>query len=67
MYSNGAVHGAPISLNLLMNALLKSLKGQEYSITTANAPLPSAEDNFFAQASEWKVAILWFMLFPLGK
>ncbi|KAF5274074.1 hypothetical protein FQR65_LT04472 [Abscondita terminalis] len=66
MYSNNAIHGAPISLNLVMNSVLKALKGEGYSIVSGNNPLPAMRGTNFDQASEVEVSILWFILFPLG-
>lgn len=66
MYSNRALHGAPISLNLVMNAVLKGIMGDGFSISTANFPLPIAAGNSLEEASEMQVAILWFIWFPLG-
>lgn len=68
MYSNLALHGAPISLNILMNALIKSAKGEQYSITTKNSPMQG-----FIQLSSLQTqsavqnGIMWLFLFPLGK
>lgn len=42
MFSSTAVHSAPISLNVLTNAVLKT-NSQEKSITAINHPLPSRE------------------------
>ncbi|XP_018325058.1 retinal-specific ATP-binding cassette transporter [Agrilus planipennis] len=67
MYSNTALHGAPISLNMLMNALLKTLKDPSYSISVKNDPLPVlAATKSLNQQSSAEVAILWLFLFPLG-
>lgn len=66
MYSNTAAHGAPISLNLVMNAILKTVMGDQYSIVSANHPLPMLVGNSLEEASEMQIAILWFIWFPLG-
>lgn len=42
MFSSTAIHSAPISLNVLTNAVLKT-NSQEKSITAINHPLPSRE------------------------
>lgn len=42
MFSSTAIHSAPISLNVLTNAILKT-NSQEKSITAVNHPLPNRE------------------------
>ncbi|XP_031329080.1 ATP-binding cassette sub-family A member 3-like isoform X1 [Photinus pyralis] len=66
MYSNSAIHGAPISFNLIMNAVLKGMVGEEYSIVAGNSPLPVTQGEYVEEASEVEVASLWLLLFPLG-
>jgi ATP-binding cassette subfamily A (ABC1) protein 3 len=48
MFSSTAIHSAPISLNILMNSILKS-KSQEKSITAVNHPLPTKEVSVIVQ------------------
>lgn len=66
MYSNNALHGAPISVNLVINSILKAFKGEQYSITSGNNPLPAMHGSSMEEASVIEVATLWFILFPLG-
>lgn len=67
MYSNVALHGAPISLNLALNALLKAKAGIEYGITVSNKPLQSISDQTVKQEqSEMQNIIIWIFMFPLG-
>ncbi|KAK5648970.1 hypothetical protein RI129_003862 [Pyrocoelia pectoralis] len=66
MYSNNAVHGAPISFNLVINAVLKGMKGEEYGIISGNSPLPIVKGEYSEEASEIDVASLWLLIFPLG-
>ncbi|XP_076644769.1 phospholipid-transporting ATPase ABCA3 [Halictus rubicundus] len=47
LYANGffsgiAIHSLPITVNLLSNALIKSIAGEEYSIRIASQKLPSS-------------------------
>lgn len=68
MYSNFALHGAPISLNLITNVLIKSLAGEKYDIQLSNAPLREFNVNSSPkQLSEVKVGLVWLTLFPIGK
>lgn len=64
MYSNLALHGAPVSINLITNAILKSLVGDEFSISATNNP-PILDSS--KQFSETEVAIVFMILFPKGK
>ncbi|XP_078049321.1 phospholipid-transporting ATPase ABCA3 isoform X2 [Augochlora pura] len=41
-YSGIALHSLPITVNLLSNALIKSVAGEEYSIHVSNQKLPSS-------------------------
>jgi hypothetical protein len=43
MYSSTAIHSAPISLNLITNAILANVSQKHSSITVVNHPLPSRE------------------------
>ncbi|XP_044746947.1 phospholipid-transporting ATPase ABCA1-like isoform X2 [Coccinella septempunctata] len=66
MYSHFAIHGPPISLNLVMNAIAKAELGNEYSITTSNEPLNKVKRIEPTEESEVQVGLLWLILFPLG-
>uniref|UniRef100_A0A1Y1MN73 ABC transporter domain-containing protein n=2 Tax=Photinus pyralis TaxID=7054 RepID=A0A1Y1MN73_PHOPY len=65
-YSNKAVHGAPISLNLLTNAVLKSLKGPDYGIKVGNHPLTSPYQHRVQHLSMIQVLLIWYIFLPLG-
>lgn len=68
MCSNGAIHGFPISLNLMFNAVLKAVTDDSYSIKTANAPLANQMSSTLkGQISEATTIMLWVLLFPLGE
>lgn len=66
MFSSIGVHSAPISLNVLTNAILKT-KSSEKSIVTINHPLHLREtsigDGFVNQVG---IMILWMTLMPFG-
>ncbi|PNF40610.1 ATP-binding cassette sub-family A member 3 [Cryptotermes secundus] len=66
MFSSTAIHSAPISLNVLTNAVLKT-NSKEKSITAINHPLPSREhvsgEGFVRQIG---VMVLWMTLMPFG-
>lgn len=67
MYSSFALHGAPISLNLVTNSILKGLAGPDFSIATANAPLRINSKSSPSLFLEIKVGLAWTVLLPLGK
>jgi ATP-binding cassette subfamily A (ABC1) protein 3 len=67
MYSQNALHGVPISINLAMNAIVKALFNESFSITISNSPLKSLYTEF--SSSELSVIIvtcIWFILIPLS-
>lgn len=66
LYSHFATHAAPISLNLVMNAILKKEMGNEYSISVSSQPLTKKVRTYTQEESEVKVGVLWLILFPLG-
>nr|CAD7265343.1 unnamed protein product [Timema shepardi] len=43
MFSTGLFHAAPVSLNVLNNAVLGYLMGSDYTITATNHPLPNSQ------------------------
>jgi hypothetical protein len=68
MYSQNALHGVPISINLAMNAIVKALFNESFSITISNTPLKPLYTEF--SHSELSVIIVtstWFILIPLSK
>jgi hypothetical protein len=68
MYSQNALHGLPISINLAMNAIVMDLFNESFSITISNSPLKSLYTEF--SSSELSVIIvtcIWFILIPLSK
>lgn len=67
MYSNLALHALPISLNLLMNAILKTYVGEQYSIEIANAPLSGVASTKMPGFWDVEVSISWLMMIPIGK
>ncbi|CAH1119745.1 unnamed protein product [Phaedon cochleariae] len=66
LYNGMAVHSLPISLNLVTNAIAKTLLGSEYSISTSNWPLASINQHSSNEYSETKVVVLWLILIPIG-
>lgn len=68
LYSSIAVHGIPISINLVMNSVIKSLTNDDsYAITTRNAPLHFGFTDYSpAELPSIGVAILWVILIPIG-
>lgn len=67
MYSNLALHALPISLNLMMNAILKTYAGEQYSIDVANAPLSGIASTKMPGFWDVEVSISWLMMIPIGK
>ncbi|KAK4883826.1 hypothetical protein RN001_000097 [Aquatica leii] len=65
MYSNNAVHASPISLNLLLNTLLKQLAGNHYSISGAINPLPYQIENKLGHIYSIQLMSIWCLLLPL--
>ncbi|KAK9880473.1 hypothetical protein WA026_011717 [Henosepilachna vigintioctopunctata] len=66
MYSHFAVHGAPISLNLILNSIAKAHLGEDYSISMSNIPLKKMNQVTSSEESEVDVGLLWLIIFPLG-
>lgn len=67
MYSNFALHGLPISLNLIMNSILKATVGDGFSIETANSPLSGLASSKIPRTWDLEVGISWLMMIPVGK
>ncbi|KYB26832.1 ATP-binding cassette sub-family A member 3-like Protein [Tribolium castaneum] len=68
MYNRFAIHGVPISINLAMNAAVKALLNETYSITTSNTPLKSLSSELTpAELSVVSVASVWVILIPMSK
>lgn len=68
LYSNCAYHSLPISINLVMNSLVKFYLGDSYSVSVSNSPFPTniilKERDEHVSAIE--VGIFFLMLIPLG-
>jgi hypothetical protein len=68
MYSENALHGVPISINLANNAILKALFNESFSITISNTPLKPLYTEFSAsELSVINVTSTWLILIPLSK
>ncbi|KAF5274077.1 hypothetical protein FQR65_LT04475 [Abscondita terminalis] len=65
LYSNNATHGAPISLNLVMNSVLQAIVNEDYSIQSAVNPFPKFRRTL-KQIQFSTVITFWATLFPLG-
>lgn len=68
LYSNKAVFSLPISVNLMSNTLIKSVLGEEYSISVSSQTMTSKysrgyTDNTMINAMSTAI-ILCFLLFP---
>nr|CAD7446317.1 unnamed protein product [Timema bartmani] len=67
MYGSTVHHAAPLSLNLINNALVKYLMASdEYSITTTNHPLPDLQLPDLSSTTDIRTTIYWSLLVPLG-
>nr|CAD7432558.1 unnamed protein product [Timema monikensis] len=67
MFSTGLFHAAPVSLNVLNNAVLGHLMGSDYTITATNHPLPNNQNlGSLYLLSESDVIFQWMTLVPLG-
>lgn len=67
MYSNFALHGLPVSLNLVMNTILKVYAGDEFSIESANSPLSGVVSSKIPRSWDLEVGLSWLMIVPVGK
>lgn len=68
MFSNSAIHGAPIALNMFMNAYIKYATNGENSITAMNSPLKGFVQLSTVQSqSAVQNGIAWLFMFPLGE
>ncbi|GJQ88274.1 hypothetical protein Trydic_g20136, partial [Trypoxylus dichotomus] len=67
MHANKAYHGAPISIDVVMNTLLKYYAGDKYAISTSNAPLhaQNKKEQPLTQ-SQFSNVFLWVTLLPIG-
>ncbi|KAI4468947.1 atp-binding cassette transporter subfamily a abca [Holotrichia oblita] len=67
MHANKPYHGAPISMNAVMNTILKYYAGDDYSISTSNTPLHARtrKEQALSQ-SEFTNLFLWLTLLPIG-
>ena len=67
MYSNNALHGAPISFNTVTNTLCKIVLGEEFTISASNEPLHSVIKKLTPVPKSTTTSLLmWATLFPLG-
>ncbi|XP_044266047.1 phospholipid-transporting ATPase ABCA1-like [Tribolium madens] len=67
MYNRFAIHAVPISINMAMNAALKALLNDSYSITTSNTPLKSFSTELTpTELSVVSVASVWVILIPMS-
>lgn len=66
LYNPIAIHSAPISLNLITNAIAKTFLGDDYSITTSNWPLETINTYATQEYSKDKVRLLWSVIMPIG-
>jgi ATP-binding cassette subfamily A (ABC1) protein 3 len=67
MYSQTALHGIPISINLAMNAIVKDLFNESFSITIRNTPLKPLYTEFSpSELSVINVTSTWLILIPLS-
>lgn len=67
MYSNLALHGLPISLNLIMNSILKAYAGNEFSIEVANSPFSEVSSSLMPSHKDLDIGISWLMMVPVGE
>jgi hypothetical protein len=68
MFSQNALHGVPISINLAMNAIVKYLFNEKFSITISNTPLKPLYTEFSpSELSSINVTSTWLILIPLSK
>lgn len=66
LYNIIAIHSAPISLNLITNALARVYLGKDYSITTSSWPLEKTNGHTTKEISGGVVKLLWSALIPIG-
>lgn len=68
MYSNTALHGAPISWNTILNAYMRYVMNNEYFVKVNNNPLQgvAVESTITHNQSVMQNVIAWLFMFPLG-
>ncbi|XP_049818553.1 phospholipid-transporting ATPase ABCA3 isoform X2 [Aethina tumida] len=67
LYSLNALHSAPVSVNLITNALAKTMLGDDYSISVSSWPMaPLVVEDESEMLNETQSKIIWSFLFPLG-
>ncbi|GJQ88639.1 hypothetical protein Trydic_g22095 [Trypoxylus dichotomus] len=67
MYANKAYHGLPISIDVVMNTLLKYYAGDNYSIFTSNAPLGAlTKREQLLPQSQFSNVLCWIILLPIN-
>lgn len=66
LYNAIAIHSAPISLNLVTNAIAKAYLGDDCSITASNWPLENINTYATQEYSKDKVRLLWSVIMPIG-
>jgi hypothetical protein len=67
MYSKNELHGVPISINLAMNAIVKALFNESFSITIRNTPPKPLYTEFSpSELSIINITSTWLILIPLS-
>lgn len=65
LYNGLALHSAPISLNLLTNAIAKLILGKDYGISASIHPFQSVVSTT-EPLSSTQIGLLWLIILPLG-
>lgn len=69
LYSHTALHSLPISLNLMLNSLVKFFLGDSYSINMVNLPFPNDFELYQEvgdSVSVVEVALFFLIIIPTG-
>lgn len=59
-FNGRAIHSAPLSLNLMHNAIVKSIVGESYSINVRNAPFATKSETSISTSTQG-----FAMMFPI--
>lgn len=65
LYNGLAMHSAPISLNVLTNAIAKLVLGKDYGISASIHPFESVGSTT-EPLSSTQIGLLWLIILPLG-
>lgn len=66
MFSNNALHGAPIAFHIIMNTILGTYTNNSEAISIANQPLPPRKTTTQREQMTITTVLMWIFIFPLA-